>query len=145
MESYTTQSDPMNPDEILCHLLMKTYKNSLLHLIVTHRKIPLCMVVQLPWWHITSSLKEHHSFEPDRSCLQRVRACAPFPISLSMFPSLEREPRCLASLPSNSWLLIPLFQRWRKQVTMLIWTMAEIFLRISQLTQGQGLWLLDFL
>uniref|UniRef100_A0A663DKG3 Uncharacterized protein n=1 Tax=Aquila chrysaetos chrysaetos TaxID=223781 RepID=A0A663DKG3_AQUCH len=44
--------------------------------------------------------------------------CVFLPIALSMPPSLDRDPNCLASLPSNSTLLAPLSQHRSSQVTM---------------------------
>jgi len=55
---------------------------------------------------------------PDRSRLQRLRACAFFPITLSIPPSLSRDPSCLAAPPSNSKLLAPLCQHGSNQVPM---------------------------
>jgi len=55
---------------------------------------------------------------PDRSLLQRLRTCSFFPMTLSMPPSLARDPSCLASLLSNSKLLVPLSQHRSSQVTM---------------------------
>lgn len=39
-----------------------------------------------------------------------------FPVHLSMTLSLERDPSCWASLPSNSWPLAPISQHWSKQL-----------------------------
>ena len=75
------------------------------------------MVVHLLGRHMTSSLKGYLSFTLDKSRLQRLRTRVPFPIALSMPPSLERDPSCLASLPSNSRLLAPLSQHRSSQVT----------------------------
>ncbi|GAB0207691.1 hypothetical protein GRJ2_003234800 [Grus japonensis] len=44
---------------------------------------------------MTSSLKGYLSLPLDRSRLQRLRACAFFPIALSMPPSLDRDPQLL--------------------------------------------------
>lgn len=80
--------------------------------------IPFSTVVHLPGWHIAFSLKGCLSLMPDRSCLQKLRTSAPFPITLLIPPSLERDPSCLASLPSNSRLLPSLWQNQSGQVTM---------------------------
>lgn len=66
----------------------------------------------------TSSLKGSLSFMPDRSHLQRLRACALFPMAFSVPPSVERNPSCLASLPSNSRLLALKSQHCSSQWTM---------------------------
>lgn len=55
---------------------------------------------------------------PDRRCLQKLRACVFFPTALSMPPTLDREPRCLASLPSHSKLPALLSQHRSSQVAM---------------------------
>jgi len=80
--------------------------------------MPLSMVVHLPGYHTTSSLKGYLSFTSDRSRFQRLRACVFFPIALPVPPSLARDPSCLASLPSNSKLLALLSQHRSSQVMM---------------------------
>lgn len=67
----------------------------------------LCMVVNLPGLRASSFLKGYFSFLSDRSHLQRLKACLPFAISLSLPPFLERDPNCLDYLS----------QHWCSQVT----------------------------
>lgn len=54
---------------------------------------------------IISSLQGYFSFTLDRSCLQRLRTCIPFPSALPKPPSLENYPSCLAFFLSNSRLI----------------------------------------
>lgn len=65
-----------------------------------------------------SSLKGSLSFTPDRRRLQRLRACAPFASAFSVPPSPEKEPSCLASLPSAARLPQLLSQQRSSQLTM---------------------------
>lgn len=54
---------------------------------------------------IISSLQGYFSFTLDRSCLQRLRTCIPFPSALPKPPALENYPSCLAFFLSNSRLI----------------------------------------
>lgn len=56
------------------------------------------------------------SLMPSKSHLPRLRACVPFSIALSVSPSLNTDPSCLASLPSKSRLWAPLSQHQSSQV-----------------------------
>ena len=48
---------------------------------------------------------------------RKVKAPISFPSALSMPPSLERDPRCLSSLPTKSRLVAPLYHCQSNQVT----------------------------
>lgn len=50
----------------------------------------------------------------------RLKACTPFPVILSILPSLKMNPRCLSFLPIKSRLLTPLCQHQSKQVTIFL-------------------------
>lgn len=63
---------------------------------------------------------------PNRSRLQRLRACVCLPITLSMAPSLDRDLSCLRSLPSNSKLPALLSQHQSSLVTMCSPEWAEV-------------------
>lgn len=67
---------------------------------------------------------------PGRNHIQRLRACAPFSIILTMSPSLERNPMC-CTFPSNSRLLTLLTQHWHSQGVCSLyghWLAYEFFL-----------------
>lgn len=80
--------------------------------------IPFSVVAHLPRWHIISFLKGYLSFASDRSYLQNLRTCTPFPTTSSMLHYLERNPSSFTSLPSNSGLLLPFSQHRNSKVTM---------------------------
>lgn len=79
---------------------------------------PLSTAVHFPGLHTKSSWKGYLSHTAERSHIQMLKDWIPFPIALSKPASLESDPSCLASLPSNSRLLAPLSQRRSSQVMM---------------------------
>lgn len=77
--------------------------------------IPLSMVAHFPGLHTASSLKGCLHMAIQESPPQAL-SCVPFPITLSMQPSLQTDHSCLSFLPSNSKLLALLSQHQRSQV-----------------------------
>lgn len=68
-------------------------------------------------WIIRSALREYLSLMLDKSHLQRLGVSILFPISLSVSTSQDRDPNCLASLPSSFILWAMISQHQRSQVT----------------------------
>lgn len=76
--------------------------------------VPLSIMVHLPGWNRTSSLKKYLSLTRVASIGWVISVT--LPITLSIHPSLENDHSCLAFLPSNSTPSAPLSQHQSSQV-----------------------------
>lgn len=102
---------------------MAASRGNLFQCVPTLNRINTCLPT--PNLYLPSSFRITHHLQKTRfppfsaaqSHLRKVKAPISFPRALSMPPSLERDPRCLSSLPTKSRLVAPLSHCQSNQVT----------------------------
>lgn len=85
------------------HISLRVSSSKSIFYIISSTASSLRYQIPSPWWPICPGniLKRYLPFMANKNCLHRMKTCIPFPIALSMLPSLGMNPSCLTLLSIN--------------------------------------------